>query len=70
MTDRALGRMTMRRNTPRIKRRLQRSDRVAVTYTAQEIRYLLDQERKEGRKDAERARQLAEILERRRADRQ
>ncbi|QDM55882.1 hypothetical protein SEA_MAGICMAN_65 [Gordonia phage MagicMan] len=70
MTDRALGRMTMRRNTPRIKRRLQRSDRVAITYTAMEFHYLLQRERKEGRRDAERARQLAEALERRAGDRQ
>ena len=40
MTDRALGRMTMRRNTPRIKRRLQRTDRVAITYTAEEFHHL------------------------------
>ncbi|QPX61759.1 hypothetical protein SEA_BUNKER_57 [Gordonia phage Bunker] len=54
MTDRALGRMTMRHNTPRIKRRLQRSDRVAVTYTAEQFHHLLKQERVRGRKSAER----------------
>lgn len=52
MTDRALGRMTMRRNTPRIKRRLQRTDRVAITYTAEEFHFLLKRERDRGRKSA------------------
>ncbi|QHB37910.1 hypothetical protein SEA_OPIE_68 [Gordonia phage Opie] len=70
MTDRALGRMTMRRNTPRVKRRLQPGDRVAITYTAEELHYLLQRERKRGRSDAVRERRMAEAVERLAGDRQ
>ncbi|QLF84871.1 hypothetical protein SEA_BBQVALINDRA_62 [Gordonia phage BBQValindra] len=70
MTDRALGRMTMRRNTPRVKRRLQRTDRVAITYTAEEFHFLLQRERKRGRSDAARDRRRLEAVERLAGDRQ
>ncbi|AZF93636.1 hypothetical protein SEA_EYES_61 [Gordonia phage Eyes] len=70
MTDRALGRMTMRRNTPRVKRRLRPGDRVAITYTAEELHYLLQRERKRGRREAARDRSMLEAVKGLAGDRQ
>lgn len=60
----------MRRNTPRVKRRLQPGDRVAITYTAEELHYLLQRERKRGRREAARDRSRLEAVEGLAGDRQ
>ena len=62
MTDRALGRATMRRRPYVAPRSFKPGDRVAITYSIEQFAEILRRERKRARRDAAASRDLAEQL--------